>query len=54
MERLSSSTLKSLVKELAVLKENPPEGISVILDDTNMLDIQSVIMGPSKTFKIVN
>ena len=38
--------IRRLMKELAELKINPPEGIRVATNDENFLDVTGIIEGP--------
>ena len=38
--------MRRLLKELAELQTNPPEGIRVVTNENNMLDVTGVIEGP--------
>ncbi|KAJ1967474.1 ubiquitin-conjugating enzyme E2 S [Dispira parvispora] len=49
MENLAPSVVRRVAKELQVLAQNPPEGIQVIINETNLADIQAWITGPAGT-----
>ena len=38
--------MRRLMKELAELQTNPPEGIRVVTNENNMLDVTGIIEGP--------
>lgn len=48
MENLSPQVIRALSKELAELVSQPPEGITLILNDEDLTDIQALIEGPGK------
>ncbi|KAI0075171.1 hypothetical protein K474DRAFT_1676569 [Panus rudis PR-1116 ss-1] len=41
--------MRRLMKELAELQTNPPEGIRVVTNEENMLDVTGIIQGPEGT-----
>ncbi|KAJ3544563.1 hypothetical protein NM688_g5724 [Phlebia brevispora] len=41
--------MRRLMKELAELQSNPPEGIRVVTSEDNMLDVTGIIEGPEGT-----
>lgn len=38
--------MRRLMRELAELQNNPPEGIRVVTSEDNMLDVTGIIEGP--------
>lgn len=38
--------MRRLMRELAELKSNPPEGIRVVTNEENMLNVTGIIEGP--------
>ncbi|KAJ3130468.1 Ubiquitin-conjugating enzyme E2 S-C [Nowakowskiella sp. JEL0407] len=48
-ENLSPGVMKKILKELQQLQSEPLEGIKVVLNDNNMLDIMAWISGPDGT-----
>ncbi|KAJ1989696.1 ubiquitin-conjugating enzyme E2 S [Coemansia spiralis] len=48
-QRLSAGTLRRLLTELGKLQSNPPEGISVTINEELITDISAVIDGPKDT-----
>merc|ERR1719412_2937920 len=49
MENLNPQIMRILVKELQNLKVEPIEGISVILDDQDITQVEAIIDGPADT-----
>lgn len=49
MNEMSSAIVKRVTKELVSLRNEPPEGIQIIINDDNICDIQALINGPSGT-----
>ncbi|KAI8806440.1 ubiquitin-conjugating enzyme E2 S-B [Cladochytrium replicatum] len=47
-ENLNPAVLRRLIAELQGLQNDPPEGIQVILNEANVLDVQAWILGPGK------
>ncbi|KZT25002.1 hypothetical protein NEOLEDRAFT_1093400 [Neolentinus lepideus HHB14362 ss-1] len=43
------AVLRRLMRELTELKTNPPEGIRVVTNEDNMLDVTGIIQGPEGT-----
>mmetsp|Transcript_16398 Transcript_16398/g.27082 ORF Transcript_16398/g.27082 Transcript_16398/m.27082 type:complete len:245 (+) Transcript_16398:115-849(+) len=48
-ENLSPTVVSRLMKELAALTNQPPEGIKILLNEENIADIQADIEGPAGT-----
>ncbi|XP_065065732.1 ubiquitin-conjugating enzyme E2 S-like [Rhopilema esculentum] len=48
-ENISPHALKQVAKELQKLQKDPPEGIKVIVNDSDLTDIQALIEGPAGT-----
>ncbi|KAJ1650167.1 hypothetical protein IWQ61_008958, partial [Dispira simplex] len=46
-ENLAPSVVRRVAKELQALAQTPPEGIRVIVNETNLADIQAWITGPA-------
>ena len=46
MENLTPNVIRMVTKELAELEKNPPEGIRVTLNDSDITDIHAIIDGP--------
>ena len=40
--------MRRLMRELAELQTNPPEGIRIITSEDNMLDVTGIIQGPGQ------
>lgn len=40
--------MRRLMKELAELQTSPPEGIRVVTNENNMLDVTGIIEGPGE------
>ena len=38
--------MRRLMRELTELRSNPPEGIRVVTNEENMLDVTGIIAGP--------
>lgn len=38
--------MRRLMREIAQLQTNPPEGIRVVAGEDNMLDVTGIIQGP--------
>ena len=38
--------MRRLMKELAELQANPPDGVRVVTNEENMLDVTGIIEGP--------
>lgn len=49
VENLSPQTIRRIVKELEELVKDPPEGIRVVINDSDVTDIQAFIDGPAGT-----
>lgn len=49
MSNLTSAVIKTLSKELMALQQTPLEGISIIISETNLMDVQATITGPPGT-----
>lgn len=49
IENISPAVLKRISKELATLQNEPPEGIKIIINEDNIVDIQAYIQGPEGT-----
>lgn len=49
MENLTPNVIRMVTKELAELEKNPPEGIRVTLNDSDVTDIHAIIDGPEET-----
>ena len=43
---MTAAVFRRLLKELAELQKNPPEGIRVVTSEENMLDVTGIIEGP--------
>jgi ubiquitin-conjugating enzyme E2 S len=46
-QALPSAALRRLTKELTQLAQSPPEGIRVVLNESDILDFESWVAGPS-------
>jgi len=46
---LSPATIKRVIKELADLTQNPPEGIKVVPCEDDVSDIEAIVEGPAGT-----
>lgn len=46
---VSPATMRRLMRELTELKNDPPEGIRVVTNEENMLDVTGIIEGPEGT-----
>lgn len=40
--------MRRLMRELVELKNSPPEGVRVVTNEDNMLDVTGIIEGPGK------
>ncbi|KAK5672761.1 hypothetical protein QVD99_000260 [Batrachochytrium dendrobatidis] len=49
LENIAPEVIKRIAREVADIKANPPEGILIIEDESNILDIQAWIQGPVGT-----
>ncbi|KAI8915055.1 ubiquitin-conjugating enzyme/RWD-like protein [Entophlyctis helioformis] len=49
LESIAPAALKQLVRELAQVRADPPEGILLIQDEENVLNVQAWIQGPVGT-----
>lgn len=49
VENLSPQIIRRVVKEMQELAEHPPEGIKVVVNDSDITDIQAYIDGPAGT-----
>eukprot|EP00842_Homolaphlyctis_polyrhiza_P005266 jgi/Hompol1/5740/HPOL_004664-RA len=49
LEHISPGVVKRIARELAEVRTSPPEGIQLIPNDENILDIQAWIQGPTET-----
>lgn len=47
VENLSPQIIRQVVKEILSLQSNPPEGIKVMLNEADVLEIQAIIQGPA-------
>lgn len=45
-ESIAPAVVKSIMKEVKELTQNPPEGIKVISNDEDVTDVQAIIEGP--------
>jgi ubiquitin-protein ligase len=45
-ENLSPGTVNAIVKQLRELQEKPAEGISVVVNEENVADVQAEVLGP--------
>ncbi|KAH7908839.1 ubiquitin-conjugating enzyme/RWD-like protein [Hygrophoropsis aurantiaca] len=46
---LTPATMRRLMRELTELRSSPPEGIRVVTNEDNMLDVTGIIEGPEGT-----
>lgn len=46
VENLSPQIIRQVVKEMHEISTNPPEGIKVQINESDVTDIQAVIEGP--------
>jgi len=46
---VGTQAIRRVVREVAALRNNPPEGIRVVTSEENMLDITGIIAGPTGT-----
>lgn len=46
VENLSPQIIRRIVKEMQELSEHPPEGIKVLVNDSDITDIQAFLDGP--------
>lgn len=46
VENLSPQTIRQVVKEMHEIHTNPPEGIKVEINESDVTDIQAVLDGP--------
>lgn len=53
VENLSPQTIRRLVREQEELIKDPPEGIRIVVNDSDVTDIQAFIDGPGM-FKTIN
>lgn len=44
--------MRRIMRELAQIKSNPPEGIRVSHPEDNMLDVTGIIEGPRKLYSV--
>ncbi|KAF9111548.1 hypothetical protein BGX27_004770 [Mortierella sp. AM989] len=49
MDSISPTALRKLTRELYTLKNDPPEGVRLVLNEDSMTDIQAWIQGPEGT-----
>ncbi|ESN93311.1 hypothetical protein HELRODRAFT_181061 [Helobdella robusta] len=49
VENLNPNVIRLVTKELLDLQKNPPEGIRVTLNESDVTDIHAVIEGPEET-----
>ncbi|QRV85469.1 ubiquitin-conjugating enzyme [Ceratobasidium sp. AG-Ba] len=49
VEQVSPAAFRKLVKEITQLRNEPPEGIRVVTNEENMLDVTGIIAGPEGT-----
>lgn len=47
VENLSPQIIRQVIKEMQSLQMNPPEGIKVMLNEADVLDIKAIIQGPA-------
>jgi hypothetical protein len=47
---LSPSAIKSVSRELYALERTPPDDIQIIINETNLADVQAWIRGPGNLF----
>lgn len=48
LQSLPPAVMRRLMRELAELKNSPPEGVRVVTSEDNMLDVTGIIEGPGK------
>lgn len=48
VENLSPQTIRRIVREQEELIKDPPEGIRIVINDSDVTDIQAFIDGPGK------
>ncbi|KAG1733742.1 ubiquitin-conjugating enzyme/RWD-like protein [Suillus lakei] len=46
---LTPATMRRLMREITELKNTPPEGIRVVTNEENMLDLTGIVEGPEQT-----
>ncbi|KAI0742498.1 ubiquitin-conjugating enzyme/RWD-like protein [Daedaleopsis nitida] len=46
---ISSAVIRRLMRELNELRTNPPDGIRVVVNEDNMLDVTGIVEGPEGT-----
>jgi ubiquitin-conjugating enzyme E2 S len=49
MTNLNPAAMRRLLKEIKQLRTDPPEGIRIVTDEENMLDLTGIIAGPEGT-----
>jgi len=45
--------IKKLLKDIREFEKDKPEGITLVINDDNMCDIQAVMTGPGSKFALV-
>lgn len=50
IENISPSVIKRISKEINALVAQPPEGIKVIVNESDVCDVQAWIYGPGNLF----
>lgn len=51
-QSIRPAVMRRLIRELAQLKSEPPEGIRVSSPDDNMLDVTGIIEGPCALLRL--
>ena len=46
MQSVTPAVMRRIMRELGELQTNPPEGIRVVSNEDNMLDVTGIIKGP--------
>jgi ubiquitin-conjugating enzyme E2 S len=41
--------MRRLMREITQLRSDPPEGIRIVTDEENLLDVTGIIAGPGKS-----
>ena len=45
--------MRRLMRELNELRSSPPDGIRIVVNEDNMLDVTGIVEGPGKSLKYV-
>ena len=53
MENVAPGTMRAVSKELRDLTQNPIEGVSLVMNESDLTDISAYIAGPSEFLTLI-